>query len=68
MIGMNFRIERCEYWNGRDKVCDPERCKYWLVERRERGDDCYHRPFLVNGERKTVIETMDIVFGLTNGE
>jgi len=48
-------IEVCPYWNGKKRVCDITRCRKLMK------DDCYHKPFLINGKRKTVKEAVLIV-------
>jgi len=47
-------VERCNLWNGFDKVCDLERCKTSL--KLDKG--CYHKPFKIDGKHCTVIEAL----------
>lgn len=54
----NYTIIVCDKWNGKNKVCDSKRCEKEILS----NEKCYHKPFVVNGEYKTVIETMEKLF------
>jgi hypothetical protein len=57
-------VFRCESWNGKDKVCDSSRC-FDLSKCFSGGHitDCYHKPFIVDGIRKTVVEAINELLG-----
>jgi hypothetical protein len=52
---MKIEVEICDNWNGLDKVCDSNRCAVQLEQCRY---ECYHKPYTINEEKKTVIEAM----------
>lgn len=59
---MKLEVEICDNWNGKDKVCDSVRCAYQL---KQCNNECYHKPYIIDGKRVTVIKAMMTIFGLT---
>lgn len=60
---MKLIVELCENWNGKDKVCDINRCREYIERTggKDNPESCYHRPYTIHGRRKTVIEALEIL-------